>query len=263
MKESEFIELLNLYLDHEISPADAVRLEAEVQNNPARRRVYQQYCRMQKACTMLAKDFVETPADAAADKDSRKVVAFEQAGRSGSSWGPGFYAVGGLVAAAACFVVVMVKRSGEPSQNVSTGQDMALVDTPSAKARPDAVTKVPAMAALETKVVVSQGVGIAPSPAITRTVTVPAGHRNDLQPVLATGSLSLFGEKGNGVQAAPSDLVAQLDWIQNLKIAPMQQVPVQQLRFESQSTTPSQVPTVVRPADGVVKELVAFKYTNQ
>ena len=30
MKDSEFLELLNLYLDHEISPADAARLEAEV-----------------------------------------------------------------------------------------------------------------------------------------------------------------------------------------------------------------------------------------
>ena len=35
MKDSEFIELLNLYLDHEISTADAARLEAEVQANPA------------------------------------------------------------------------------------------------------------------------------------------------------------------------------------------------------------------------------------
>jgi len=260
MKESEFIELLNLYLDHEISPADAVRLEAEVQNNPARRRVYQQYCRMQKACTMLAKDFVETPS-AETEKDGRKIVAFEPTGRSGSSWGPGFYAVGGLVAAAACFVVVMAKRSGETPM-VPSAPTVAVDDSPAAKPAPES-TKAAAMAAVETKVVVSQGVGIAPNPAITRTVTVPAGHRNDLQPVLATGSLSLFGEKDNGVQTAPADLVAQLDWIQNLKIAPMQQVPVQQLRFESQSTTPSQVPTVVRPADGVVKELVAFKYTNQ
>ena len=36
MKDNEFIELLNLYLDHEISQEDAARLEAEVQRNPAR-----------------------------------------------------------------------------------------------------------------------------------------------------------------------------------------------------------------------------------
>ena len=57
MKDSEFTELLNLYLDHEISAADAARLEAEVQINPNRRRVYQEYCRMQKACKLLAHDF--------------------------------------------------------------------------------------------------------------------------------------------------------------------------------------------------------------
>ena len=39
MNDSEYIELLNLYLDHEISAADAARLEAEVQSNPARRRI--------------------------------------------------------------------------------------------------------------------------------------------------------------------------------------------------------------------------------
>ena len=57
MKELEFIELLNLYLDHEISPEDAARLEAEVLNNPARRRVYREYCQMQKACKAIAVDF--------------------------------------------------------------------------------------------------------------------------------------------------------------------------------------------------------------
>src|SRR5205823_1698019 len=74
MKDSEFTQLLNLYLDHEISAADAARLEAEVMSNPARRRVYQDYCRMQKACKLLASEFQSEAASA----DDRKVVAFEQ-----------------------------------------------------------------------------------------------------------------------------------------------------------------------------------------
>ena len=57
MKDSEFIALLNLYIDHEITVADAARLEAEVQSNPERHQIYRQYCRMQKACTVLAQDF--------------------------------------------------------------------------------------------------------------------------------------------------------------------------------------------------------------
>lgn len=61
MNDREFIELLNLYIDHEISPEDAVRLEAEVMGRPDRREVYNQYCRMQKACSMLTGHFADSP----------------------------------------------------------------------------------------------------------------------------------------------------------------------------------------------------------
>jgi anti-sigma factor RsiW len=50
MKESRYIELLNLYVDHRLTPEEAAELETEVQRNPARRKVYLQYCRIQKAC---------------------------------------------------------------------------------------------------------------------------------------------------------------------------------------------------------------------
>ncbi|MBP7142465.1 MAG: hypothetical protein KBA71_11205 [Opitutaceae bacterium] len=53
MKESRYIELLNLYVDHRLTGAEAAELEAEVQRNPERRRIYSQYCRMQKACTLI------------------------------------------------------------------------------------------------------------------------------------------------------------------------------------------------------------------
>jgi len=62
MNDREFIELLNLYVDHEISQEDALRLEAEVGARPERRRVYDQYCRMQKACSMLTEQLVESAA---------------------------------------------------------------------------------------------------------------------------------------------------------------------------------------------------------
>ena len=64
MKESKFIELLNLYVDHQISPLEAELLEAEVRSNLARRRVYREYCQMQKACTVLAENFrTDAPAN--------------------------------------------------------------------------------------------------------------------------------------------------------------------------------------------------------
>ncbi len=56
MNDREFIELLNLYVDREISAADAQRLEAEVARDPRRREVHDQYCRMQKACSRLSEE---------------------------------------------------------------------------------------------------------------------------------------------------------------------------------------------------------------
>lgn len=56
MNDREFLELLNLYVDREISAQDASRLEAEVAADPRRREVYDQYCRMQKACSKLSEE---------------------------------------------------------------------------------------------------------------------------------------------------------------------------------------------------------------
>jgi hypothetical protein len=56
MNDREFIELLNLYVDREISAEDARRLEHEVANDPRRREVHDQYCRMQKACSKLSEE---------------------------------------------------------------------------------------------------------------------------------------------------------------------------------------------------------------
>ena len=52
MKDREFIQLLNLYVDREITADDARRLEIEVASSPERRKVYDQYCRIQKACQL-------------------------------------------------------------------------------------------------------------------------------------------------------------------------------------------------------------------
>ena len=103
MKDREFIELLNLYVDHEISAEDALRLEAEVLSNPKRREVYDQYCSMQKACSLLAKDMGED----AAPESSRNVVAFPSA--RGWRLGPVF---AGLAAAAAVAIVVGLRDRG-------------------------------------------------------------------------------------------------------------------------------------------------------
>jgi hypothetical protein len=96
MTDQEFIELLNLYIDREISAEDAARLESAVLASPRRLSIYNQYCRIQKACTMLSDRFAQSPADA----DTAVFPA-----SSGWRMGP---LVAGL--AAACLVAVVGLR---------------------------------------------------------------------------------------------------------------------------------------------------------
>jgi anti-sigma factor RsiW len=57
MNDHRFIELLNLYLDHQINPAEAVELEAAVHSSPALRRTYEEYCQLQRGCSQLGSSF--------------------------------------------------------------------------------------------------------------------------------------------------------------------------------------------------------------
>ncbi|MGH7996623.1 MAG: anti-sigma factor family protein [Opitutaceae bacterium] len=99
MKDSEFIELLNLYVDQEIDEESARRLEAEVQADPNRRRVYRQYCMMHKACALLANGLDLAP-------EGRLEVIREERTIRGS-WG---WVAGAGLLAAACFAAVLGLR---------------------------------------------------------------------------------------------------------------------------------------------------------
>lgn len=133
MKESRFIELLNLYVDQQLSAAEAAELEVEIARNHSRRTAYQQYCRMQKACTLLfEKERMQAPASrtlaASLREADRKIIAFpESQARSPR----GYYPVG-LLAAAACVAFVFVRFSTPGSSPIpaSTGQPVAVQRIP-------------------------------------------------------------------------------------------------------------------------------------
>src|SRR5262245_11333707 len=138
MNDSEFIELLNLYLDHEISAADAAKLEAEVQNHPARRRIYHQYCRMQKGCKLAAADF-QIAGDVPALK---KVVAFnptlagaatDRRRRTNS-----LYTFGTFAAMAACVTIIFVGRNRQAAEQGASAAPVAQVAPASNIANPEA-----------------------------------------------------------------------------------------------------------------------------
>jgi hypothetical protein len=112
MKDSRFIELLNLYVDREITPAEAAELEAAVQDRPERRRLFGQYCRLDRACTMvLAQGRAIPEPSVAADNVDRLP---EQSG------GPQkLIFLGGMLAAAAAIAVVFYQRDTAPAPAVN------------------------------------------------------------------------------------------------------------------------------------------------
>lgn len=222
MKDSEFIELLNLYLDHEISAADAARLEAEVQNNPARRKVYEQYCRMQKACKVLAADF--TADEAVAAREERKVVPFNAASaaaarqrRMGS-----FYTIGTFAAAAACVAIIFVGR------NRQAQAEQATTLARQAPAPIEATVATGTSAANRPMVIAS-------APAAAPRVVAPreAAHTLVSDSLLLTGKTHTEALMAAALQQQAE---AQFAWISNLQLAPIQQpAPLSELRFESAS----------------------------
>ena len=133
MKDSRFIELLNLYVDHQISVADAALLEAEIQRNPARRKVYRQYCQMQKACVMLADNFrTEAPAGG-------KLAGLSPQRRR---FAPMAYALG-AVAAAAIVAFVLTTRTAVDSRDLTVAADTAPAVQVASQASPEVPASEP------------------------------------------------------------------------------------------------------------------------
>ncbi len=234
MKESEFIELLNLYLDHEISAADSARLEAEVQKSPERRKLYQTYCRMQKACKVLAADF-KTDEAAIAAQTEKKVVAFNPAAASVAAdqrkRSRDVYAVGGFLAAAACLAFIFVNRHG----TAPASQGEAVVQASSTPAVNTAVEPVATVAAS--------------SQATTRSGIVRASDLRQAQPSFVSDPLLLSNAPASAIlTAARQDADNQLEWIQKLQITPLQvRTSVEDMRFD---TRPAALQPVARTLGG-------------
>jgi hypothetical protein len=57
MNEKRFIQLINLYIDGEISPKELEELEHEVGDNERRREIYESYCRIQAASQVVYRKF--------------------------------------------------------------------------------------------------------------------------------------------------------------------------------------------------------------
>lgn len=205
MKESRFIELLNLYVDQEISHEDAVALEAEIARSPERRRMYQQYCRMSRASALLFEQFhaqsVPAPAgklaEAARQADD-KIVAFPGGSVAARSHASGWYVAAGFAAIAACVGFVLMR----PASPVG-----ALAETKPAQAIAPAVA-------------VSQPAALASAAKPAADTLAPAPVRDaDFQPVFA-----VFMTDPASARETPATLASDatnLDWMQQVKLTPL------------------------------------------
>jgi anti-sigma factor RsiW len=216
MKESKFVELLNLYIDQEISPAEAELLEEEIQRDPARRRVYLQYCRMHRASAVLFESFRSESMPAggqlaeAARAAAEKVVAFPPLSpRRSSRW---VYAAG-LVAAAACVAFVLVRRSAVDHTRPNDGTLVTQAVTAPARS----VTAPPAAVTPETFI-----------PAVAPMT------RREFTPVFVARSLTP-PETPNAAALLAANRIT-LEWMQRIQLSPVQNPALENLVFETQPT---------------------------
>lgn len=120
MKDTRFTELVNLYIDRQISATEAAELEAELKADVRRRQTYQEYCRIHRATKLVFESFREN-AGSPADSTPVQVGAlarFENQQRQRR--GRWIAAVGGL-AAAACVALVLSNlpaTGGDPDTTI-------------------------------------------------------------------------------------------------------------------------------------------------
>ena len=125
---ARFIELLNLCVDDQLTPSEAAELDAALLASPARRRTYEQYCRMTEACAQLFQHdsaTAATPALARAlARAERKIQAARAASRAAdarpfAAWWRALLAFGGLatLGAAAAIALLLHTRAPDAPRN--------------------------------------------------------------------------------------------------------------------------------------------------
>lgn len=134
MKDHRFIELLNLYIDRQITTAETTELEAEIQQNPGRQAVYRQYCQIHSATKLVYDSFRANAAEQPAlPSDRTGVVELFETKRSKGR----FVTYAGGLAAAACLTLLFMRHN-------AASTDAGLMATAEIKpARPAAVAPAP------------------------------------------------------------------------------------------------------------------------
>lgn len=144
MKDHRFIELVNLYIDRQISAEETAELEAEIQASPQRRAVYRQYCQLHSATKQVYESF-RTNAEPQTHVPAGRVISGDFTRRPRSNW---IHYAGGLTAAA-CLALAFVRyNAGSSTATDDLAKTAATPAVQVAAATPQVpVTLAPAAAA--------------------------------------------------------------------------------------------------------------------
>ncbi len=222
MNDREFIELLNLYVDKEISHEDALRLEAEVGASPERRKVYDQYCRIQRACCELAEQMAESTAERPASLGAEL--------RAPIAWRMAPFMVG--LAAAACVAVLFgLRERGASAVKASPG---VAVEFPVAR---------PAAVAADTS-------GADDPMTAVFSLRLAAGQPE------RTGARALFA------MDEASSQMPQLSWIEDIHMAPVLGAAHSQFLFSEKPDLKAPISngSQNRPGSQQPAEMAAFRF---
>jgi hypothetical protein len=138
MKDNRFIELLNLYIDRQITAEETAELESEIQSSPQRQAVYRQYCQIHTATKQVYASFRASSSDQpAVEPGHTGVIELFENRRRRTNW---VHYAGGLTAAACLALVFMRHNPATP------------VETPTiATARQTVAAIAPAVAPVEAR----------------------------------------------------------------------------------------------------------------
>lgn len=206
MNDRRFLELLNLYIDGHIDDAEAAELESEVFSDPERRRVYNEYCRLQRGCSLLGDGARSAAPSSRAFARSLRDAERKIAAPRRASWRPSYAGVVSMAAMAACVAVVFVVNQ-RPQATTGAGELMA------------------------------DGARSAPSPIGPVMPLVPATTlvQVDASPLAITPAVSAVARNAREVEIASTDREA-LEWMQRVELLPGSKVVVDEQAFESRPT---------------------------
>jgi hypothetical protein len=214
MKDRRFIELLNLYVDEQLAPAEAAELEAEVLKNPARRRTYDEYCRLQRGCRLLCDGSRSLAPSSQGFARSLREAERKLAAPRRESWFSIRAGLYGATAIASCFAVIFV------------------VNRQDHQAVPDAVLAMNQPAPV---VVIQERIGERLPTAVPIVASAPLNSPStsmfDTEPVLTSPLLSV-ARTAREMEIASADREA-LEWMQRVDLLPYQRLIVDDLAFDA------------------------------